>query len=164
MSIITIDTAALGTIVQELASEELAGLGTLFLNGRADGIASLQRRLLSLARKPAPAQSLANHVDVIGPVAWHHQLRAGEVFVDGESSRPFESLKQALNQLDQFGGTVEPLFKLREFAGGVPRAPAAETNTTVPDAHSMLRSQPALKLVTASEITSGQPGSKPEES
>lgn len=149
MKTITIDTAALATIVQELAAENIAGVGTLFLNGRADGVASLHRRLLQLARdgRPAPAASLASHDDVIGPVAWHHQLPAGEVFSDGRSSRPFESLKHALEQLDERGGTLEPLFKLREFAGGSPRAPGAGGAVKAPGRQAGVGAAPALKLV-----------------
>ena len=112
MSTITIDTAALATIVQELVAEELRGLGSIFLSGRADGIASLQLRLLSLARQPAAAPSLAAHEDVIGPVAWHHQLPAGQQFLDGRSGRVVEGLQEALGHKDRFGGVLAPLFRL----------------------------------------------------
>jgi len=150
MKTITIDIAALATIVLELAAENIAGVGTLFLNGRADGVASLHRRLLQLARAPAPAVSLANHPDVIGPVAWHHQLPAGEVFVDGGGSgRPFESLKHALEHLDEHGGTLEPLFKLREFTGAAPRAPGAGTAVKAAGARIGAISRLGLKLVAA---------------
>lgn len=150
MKTITIDTAALATIVQELAAETIAGVGTLFLNGRAEGVSSLHRRLLQLARPPAPVASLANHPDVIGPVAWHHQLPAGEVFIDGGGNgRPFESLKHALEHLDEHGGTLEPLFKLREFTGAAPRAPGAGTAVKAAGARIGAGSRPALKLVAA---------------
>lgn len=112
MKTITIDTAALATIVQELAAEDIGGVGTIFMNGRADGVSSLHRRLLQLARTPAPMTSLAGHEDVIGPVAWHHQLPAGQQFLDGRSSRVVEGLQEALGHKDRFGGVLAPLFKL----------------------------------------------------
>ena len=98
--------------------------------------------------------SLAGHDDVIGPVAWHHQLPAGQVFVDGASSRPFESLKQALDHLDQFGGTVEPLFKLREFAGGVERAPGGGTEAKALETRMTTAPRAVLELVAASASAS----------
>lgn len=114
MSIITIDTAALATIVQELTAEKLAGLGAIFLDGRTKGIDALHRRLLQLARDPqsAPMASLADHPDVIGPVAWHHQLPEGERFLGGRNTQVVESLQEALGHKDRFGGTLAPLFKL----------------------------------------------------
>ncbi|MGG7603510.1 hypothetical protein [Massilia sp. BKSP1R2A-1] len=132
MKIIMIDTAALATIVQELASETIAGVGTLFLNGRADGVASLHRRLLQLARAPAPAATLADHADVIGPVAWHHQLPAGQQFLDGRNSRVVEGLQEALGHKDRFGGILAPLFKLTSVGNSETWAAEADAAAAAP--------------------------------
>lgn len=143
MSIITIDTAALATLVQELAAEGLHGLGMLFLNGRAEGIASLHRKLLQHAR---PAPSLVHHDDVVGPVAWHHQLPAGQTFLDGRTSRAVESLQEALGHKDRFGGTLAPLFKL---------ASVGNSDTWNNDAGATARSAPRPSLASVVEVLKG---------
>lgn len=109
MSTITIETEALATLVQELAAEDLGGVGTIFLSGRAHGISSLHRKLLQHAR---PAPSLVNHDDVIGPTAWRHRLPHGQTFLGGRVTQVLESLQDALRQLDRFGGSLQPLFEL----------------------------------------------------
>lgn len=53
-----------------------------------------------------------NDDDMTGPAAWRHQLPDGRAFLDGRNSRVVESLQEALAHMDQFGGFLEPLFKM----------------------------------------------------
>lgn len=57
--------------------------------------------------------------DLTGPTAWRHRLPEGRQFLGGRTTQVLESLQQALNFKDRFGGELEPLFELEEcFTNG----------------------------------------------
>ncbi len=52
--------------------------------------------------------------DLTGPTAWRHRLPEGRQFLGGRTTQVLESLQQALDFKDRFGGELQPLFELEE--------------------------------------------------
>lgn len=80
------------------------------------------------------APALADH-DLVGPVAWRHQLPTGRAFIGGRNSQVLESLAEALNHMDRFGGSLEPLFRLKagSAVAAANRFPNAQDIDGLPD-------------------------------
>lgn len=80
------------------------------------------------------APALADH-DLVGPVAWRHQLPAGQRFIGGRNSQVLESLAEALGHVDRFKGSLEPLFRLKtgSAVAAANRFPNAQDIDGLPD-------------------------------